>query len=123
MAPGEAQTTPNYGLFALLSPMSTGLMSLDIFFNFLLFVLEHGLGGGQPRDGHAVGRAAHVVKAETVAEFNRGGISAVLTADPELDVLAGSPALLNGELHESSNPLLIQGDERIILKKIPRGGR
>ena len=43
-------------------------------------LLDRGLGGGEAGDGDAVGRAAHVVQAELVAELHAVGIAAVLAA-------------------------------------------
>jgi hypothetical protein len=60
--------------------------------------LDRGLGGGEAGDGHAVGRAGHVVQAELVAELHRVRIAAVLAADAELDVGTGAAALGDGDL-------------------------
>src|SRR5215212_1537469 len=51
-----------------------------------LGVLLRRLGGGHPRDRHAVRRAAHVVEPGHLEEGDRLGVAAVLAADAELQV-------------------------------------
>src|SRR5262245_22811180 len=46
------------------------------------------LGGGQPRDRHAIGRAGDIVEAGLVAEEHRGRIAAMFAADAELQRVA-----------------------------------
>src|SRR5436305_14938620 len=77
---------------------------------------ERGLSGREPREGHAVGRARHVVEAEPVAEMNRRGIAAVLAADPELEVLPGRAATLDRDSHQVADARLVERLERIALE-------
>src|SRR5437899_8818282 len=50
---------------------------------------------GQPRDGHAVGRAGHVVEAGAVEEADRRGVAAVLAAHADLQRRLHAAALLD----------------------------
>src|SRR5205807_2778972 len=50
---------------------------------------ERGLRGGEPRDRHPERRARDIVEPDLVAEGDRGGISRVLAADAELEVVFG----------------------------------
>src|SRR5205807_7445647 len=60
---------------------------------------EGGVGGGEAGDGHAVGRARHVVEPDLVEELHRGWITAVLAADAELEVGPRLAAVLDGLAH------------------------
>ena len=62
-------------------------------FGRLLLRLDRRLGGGQPGDRHAVGRAAHVVQPGLEAELDRGRVAALLAADADLQVAARRAAL------------------------------
>ena len=56
---------------------------------------ESGLSCSQPRNWYTERRATHVVHAHLVAEPHAGGVTPVLTADADLEVLArGTPALM-----------------------------
>src|SRR5919109_2748688 len=74
---------------------------------------KRSLGGGEAREGDAVGRAAHVVEAQLVAESDGARVSAVLAADANLDVRLDRARALHPDLHELSHPTLIEGLERI----------
>jgi len=52
-------------------------------------VLQRGLGGSEPCDGHAEGGAGNVGQTHVVAELHSGGVAALLAADTQLDVRAG----------------------------------
>jgi hypothetical protein len=58
------------------------------------------MGRRKPRNRDAIGRAAHIVQAELMAELNGTGIAAVLTADAELDPRTGFPTAHDGLLHQ-----------------------
>src|SRR5215470_19361377 len=49
-------------------------------------LLDAGLRGGQPRDGHHVRGAGHIVHAHAVAELHRRRLAAVLAADAHLEL-------------------------------------
>jgi len=51
-----------------------------------------------------------------MAELNRLRLSAVFTADTELDVLLDLSAFFNGDLHKCADTGLIDRDKRIILE-------
>src|SRR5690606_14205565 len=72
-----------------------------------------GLRQRQPRDRHAVGRAADVVDAELGEEAERGGIARVLAADADLEARIGATAALDGDAHELADALLVERDEGI----------
>src|SRR6266403_5618377 len=77
---------------------------------------ERGLRGGQPRDRDAVGRARDVIEANLVAERDGGGIAAMLSTDPDLDIRAGLAAAHDADLHQLANAVAIDRDERIDLQ-------
>ena len=58
------------------------------------------LGGGETGDRHAVGRRAHVVQPQRVAELDAAGITTMLTADPQLEVRSARSAVLAGHPNE-----------------------
>src|SRR5579884_1173302 len=74
---------------------------------------ERRLCRGQARDGHAEGRAAHVVQAEFVAERDGGRIAPVLAADADLEVGPGAPPALDAEPHELAHPRAVERLERV----------
>src|SRR5919106_1527944 len=79
----------------------------------LLALPQRGVGRGEPSDRDPVRRARYVVEPDPVEEAHRGGIAAVLPADPQLDVLAALPASLAGELDQLTHPSLVEGLERV----------
>src|SRR5690242_2845775 len=54
----------------------------------------------QPRHGNPEGRATDVIESDLLKESDRVRIAAVLTADPELDVLARLTPLADGDVDE-----------------------
>mmetsp|Transcript_6723 Transcript_6723/g.17216 ORF Transcript_6723/g.17216 Transcript_6723/m.17216 type:complete len:986 (-) Transcript_6723:44-3001(-) len=82
--------------------------------NFVGF--DGGLRGGEARDGHAEGRAGHVVQALAVEEVHRGGVSAVLPADAHLELGARRPPVLGAHLDELPHALLVQHLEGVVLE-------
>src|ERR1700733_6456266 len=64
---------------------------------------ERDLRGGEPRDGHAEGRARDVVEPDLAEELDRRRGPAVLAADPELDAGARRAAALLGERDERAH--------------------
>ena len=54
-----------------------------------------------------------------MAEIHRGGIAALLAADPQLDVGAGLAAQLTGHLHQAAHADLVQTGERVGLIDLP----
>src|SRR5208283_6022433 len=59
---------------------------LSIGFFLPPFLLYRRLGRGKTRHGDPVGRAAHVVEAQLVAELDRVRLAAVLAADAHLEL-------------------------------------
>src|SRR5690606_17555193 len=78
--------------------------------------VQGGLGGGEAGDRHAVGRAADVVEADSLAEGDGGGVAAVLAADAHLDALARGPAPLGGDADQVADAVLVEADEGIGLE-------
>src|SRR5881392_659669 len=76
-------------------------------------LVERRLSRGEPRQRNAVRRAAHVVEAEPVAETDRARVSAVLTADAELQIGSRLPAALDGDLHQLADTVEVERLEGI----------
>src|SRR5215218_1509630 len=76
------------------------------------------LGGGEPGDWHAEGRAADVGEAVLVAPGYRGGIAAVLTADTDLEPVRAGASQGDGHVDELSDPLAVQGAERVLFEDV-----
>ena len=81
-----------------------------------LFLLEGCVGGRQACDGHAERRAAHVVQARVVAEFDRRRFAAVLAADAALEHRALAAALEYGLANQLSHAVLVEDLERVVLQ-------
>src|SRR3954468_13623409 len=81
-----------------------------------LAVPERRLGRGQAGDRHAVGRGADIIEADALAEGDRGGVPAMLAADAELEAALHRPAALGGERDQLPHPVLVDRDERVLLK-------
>src|SRR5688500_14631849 len=70
---------------------------------------------GEPRDGHAIGRAADVVEAYLFEEVDRRRVSAVLTADAQLDPRPTGASFGRRDLDELADPRLVDRGERVLL--------
>src|SRR5207342_1305873 len=70
--------------------------------------------------GNTIGRAAHVVQSEFMAELNGTGIASVLTADAELNPGTGLPASGDGLLHQGPHPFSIEHREGIGFQNVRR---
>ena len=68
------------------APQPSGRVSL------LHLLLHRCLRGCKARDGHAIGRAAHVVQPSLRTELDGSRIAAVFAANPDLQLLASSAA-------------------------------
>src|SRR5215204_6553306 len=79
---------------------------------FSVPLLAGGLRGCDPRDRHAVRRAAHVVEARDVEEGDRRGIAPVLAADAELQVRLGLAPSPRAEPDQPAHARLVDGLER-----------
>src|SRR3954469_7602052 len=77
---------------------------------------QRGLRRCEPRERDAVGRAADVVEPEPVAEGDRLRLAAVLAADPELQVLLGATAALDGDPHQVADAFLVEVLERVAVE-------
>mmetsp|Transcript_14325 Transcript_14325/g.35473 ORF Transcript_14325/g.35473 Transcript_14325/m.35473 type:complete len:206 (+) Transcript_14325:521-1138(+) len=75
--------------------------------------LDSCLGSGQARDGHAQGRAGHIVQAHLVEELDGLRVAAVLAADAQLEVGARGAAALRRDLDELAHAGLVQGLEGV----------
>src|SRR4029077_7796440 len=69
----------------------------------------------EPRERHAIRRAADVVEPEPMAELDRLRVAAMLTADAELDLFLGATPSLDTDAHELADPGLVERLERILL--------
>ena len=76
-------------------------------------VFQIGLGGGQSRDGDAVGGAGNVVEADVVAEGDTSGFAAMLAADAEFDVRAHGFGFGDTNFHQFADAGLVNGLERV----------
>ena len=81
-----------------------------------LFLLEGCVCGRQACDGHAERRAAHVVQARIVAEFDRRRFAAMLAADTALEHRALAAALEYGLADQLSYAVLVEDLERVVLQ-------
>ncbi len=84
---------------------------------FYLFIgdafAESDLCGGKPCNRHTVGRTAHVVEADFVAERNRTRFPAMLSADAEFEIGLHASSLRNRDLHQLSHARLINALEGV----------
>src|SRR5712691_3421189 len=78
-------------------------------------VLQRSLGGSEPRDRHAIRRAADVVEPELVAELHGGTVAPMLAADADLDVRLRAPPPLDADPHQVADAALVERLERIVL--------
>src|SRR4051794_18795820 len=74
---------------------------------------EGGVRGREACDRNAERRARHVVEPDLVAERDRVGITAVLTADAELDCGSRRATTLATHAHELADALDVELVERI----------
>src|SRR6185312_850567 len=77
-------------------------------------ILQLRLGRREPGDRHAIGRAAHVIETDVAAEADRGGIAAMLAANPDLEVRARLAAALFGDSDQLAHAFRVEGDERVM---------
>src|SRR3990170_5666046 len=75
---------------------------------------ERGLGGRQPGDRYAEGRARDVVQPDLVAEPHRLGVAAVLAADAHFQIGARLAPEADRHLHELADAALIDRGERVL---------
>src|SRR5260370_4327106 len=68
---------------------------------------EGGLRCRQTRDRHSEWTARDVVQAELVTEMDRVRVTAMLAADPHLEVLPGLSALGDGNRHQPPHAVLV----------------
>src|SRR6476646_11146887 len=64
----------------------------------------------------AIGRAAHVVEPDPMAELHRRRLAAVLTADAELDLRLRLPAPPHRDPHQVADTVLVEHLERVALE-------
>src|SRR5579875_3031263 len=76
-------------------------------------VLHHRLGSRQAGYRHPVWAAGDVVQPQLVTELDRLRVTAVLATDPDLQIRACCPALLNADGHEPTDPVPIDGLEGV----------
>src|ERR1019366_5624905 len=77
---------------------------------------KRGLGCCQTGYRHTIGRAGNVVHPDLVAELDGARFAAVLAADPDFEIFAGSAAQLGRHLDELADAFLIEHRERVGLK-------
>ena len=78
------------------------------------------LPGRDPCDLDAVRGARDVVESRAVAELDRLGVAAVLTADAELDVRLDPPRQLGGHRDELADAILVERLERVGRQDVAR---
>ncbi len=71
------------------------------------------MGGREASDRDTEGGARHIVQAECVAQFDARWIAAMLSANPDLELLADLPAFLDTHPHELADTFAIQRLEGI----------
>ena len=54
-----------------------------------------------------------------MAEFDRFRVAAVLTTDSDLKIGFGLPSPFNGDLHQSSDPFLIEDFKGVVIEDLP----
>src|SRR5579875_2940670 len=74
--------------------------------------LDRGTAGFQPGDRHPERRAGDVVQSDLMEKVHGVGVAAVLTADTELEILAGRSALLHRYFHQAADAVGVQCLER-----------
>src|SRR5438876_10354285 len=62
----------------------------------------------ETRDRHPIRRAGDVIQPDAMAEAYRGGLSAMLAADAELQVRSHPVRLVDGDLHERADAVLVE---------------
>src|SRR5688500_18561350 len=72
----------------------------------------------QSRDRHAERRAADVVQTHLMAELDRARLTAVLAANPHLQVRARLPPPLGPNLDQLPYPFTVEHLERILLQDL-----
>ena len=82
----------------------------------MLLLIECSVCGRQACDGHAEGRAAHVVQTCVVAELHRRRFAAVLAADTAFEVFAGSAALEYGFADQLAHAVAVEDLERVVFQ-------
>ena len=72
------------------------------------------MGCGETGDGNAVGRAGDVVQADRVAKLYGARLTAMFTADANLQLRADAPTGSYGDANQLPNTILIQHLKRIV---------
>ena len=80
--------------------------------------LDSSLSSSKTSDRYTEGRAGYVVKSNAVAELNGRGISAVLTADTNVEVLVNRTSKGNCHVHKLTNTGGIELSEGIVLEDL-----
>ena len=83
-----------------------------------ILVLKSSLSSSKSSDRNSEGRAGYVVKADLVAELNRCGVTAVLTADTYVEVLVCGSAEGYCHVHQLANTGLVELCEGIVLEDL-----
>ena len=76
-------------------------------------IRQRSLRSGEASDRNPERRTGHVVERDLMAERDRRGISAVLAADADLQLLPRLPATLDADLHQFADAFGVDGDERV----------
>src|SRR5437868_8429647 len=83
---------------------------------FLRARFKSGMGSGEAGDWNAVGRARDVIQADRMTELHGARLTAMFTADTDLQLRADAPTGRYGNANQLSNTVLIQNLERIVGK-------
>src|SRR6185369_3291276 len=81
--------------------------------NYIL-TFQSGLCSCQFSDRDAESRATHVIEAHPMTKSDRSGVSTMLAANADLQVLTGFPPPLDAYAHELADAPFIDADERIV---------
>jgi len=84
----------------------------------LLLIRQDCMGSCEPGNGDAEWRTAYVIEPDPMTEYDRTRFSAMLPADPNLEILACGTAPFNANLHELPDTGLINGLKRVIGKDL-----
>src|SRR5260370_20252993 len=83
------------------------------------FHIKRRVGRCQPRDGDTIGRAAHIVQSNLVAESDRTGIAAVFAADSYFQIRLYVAATLGAEAHQLAYAFAVKHLKRIVDQNLP----
>src|SRR5262249_32799368 len=72
------------------------------------FVRHDRLCGSEASNRYAIGRTAHVIQTDRIAELDRRRLTAMFPADAEFELRPRRASFLGGNLHQGADALLVQ---------------